>query len=75
MILIRNIARIKRVKNKLNIKGNKFKKYFIKLNKLMFELTNYFLYIYSNGDWGLGIGDWGLRIGDWGQSPSPIISI
>ena len=48
MILIRNIARIKRVKNKLNIKSNKFKKYFIKLNKLMFELTNNFLYIYSN---------------------------
>ena len=66
MILIRNIARIKRVKNKLNIKGNKFKKYFIKLNKLMFELTNNFLYIYS-----MGIGDWGLGIGDWGLGPIP----
>ena len=42
MILIRNIARIKRVKNKLNIKGNKFKKYFIKLNKFN-TIENYYL--------------------------------
>ena len=28
-------------------------------------------FIFSNGDWGLGIGDWGLGIGDWAQSPIP----
>jgi len=29
------------------------------------------IFIYINGDWGLGIGDWGLGIGDWAQSPIP----
>jgi len=31
----------------------------------------YFIKIYLNGDWGLGIGDWGLGIGDWGLGPIP----
>ena len=31
----------------------------------------YFLIIFENGDWGLGIGDWGLGDGGWGPSPNP----
>ena len=30
------------------------------------------IFLFYNGDWGLGIGDWGLGIGDWAQSPIPI---
>ena len=31
----------------------------------------YFLFLFINGDWGLGIGDWGLGIGPNPQSPIP----
>jgi len=40
-----------------------------------FENLNIFLlekiFIFNNGDWGLGIGDWGLGIGPNPQSPIP----
>ena len=31
----------------------------------------FYINIFYNKYWGLGIGDWGLGIGDWAQSPIP----